>query len=74
MKKKKKFDLVNLLAAISALLAFVMAIILIIYFMSNKVTTTRTIILFTIFGVCILSFIINTVLYFLGTPSLKNKQ
>lgn len=74
MKKKKKFDLVNLLAAISALLAFVMAIILIIYFMSNKVTTTRSIILITIFGVCILSFIINTVLYFLGTPSLKNKQ
>ena len=73
MKKKKKFDLINLLAAISALLAFVMAVVLIIYFMSDKVSKTNTIILFTIFGVFVLSFIVNTVLYFLGTPSLKNK-
>ena len=74
MKKKKKFDLPNLLAAISALLSFVMAVVLIIYFMSDKVNKTNSIILFTIFGIFVISFIINTILYFLGTPSLKNKR
>lgn len=73
MRKKKKFDLVNLLAAISALLSFVMGVVLIIYFMSSKVNTTNTIILFSIFGLFVISFIVNTILYFLGTPSLKNK-
>ena len=73
MKKKKKYDYVNILAAISALLSFVMAIVLIVYFMGNKTTQTKTIILISLFGVSILSFIICTILYFLGTPSLKNK-
>lgn len=73
MKKKKKFDYVNILAAISALLSFVMAIVLIVYFMGNKTTQIKTIILISLFGASIISFIICTILYFLGTPSLKNK-
>ena len=35
MKKKKKYDFVNILAAVSALLSFVMAIVLIVYFMGT---------------------------------------
>jgi predicted membrane channel-forming protein YqfA (hemolysin III family) len=73
MKKKKKYDYVNILAAISALLSFVMAIVLIVYFMGNKTTQIKTIILISLFGASIISFIICTILYFLGTPSLKNK-
>ena len=73
MKKKKKYDFVNLLAAVSALLSFVMAIVLIVYFMGNKTTQTKTIILISLFCASVISFIVNTVLYFLGTPSLKNK-
>lgn len=73
MKKKKKYDFVNILAAVSALLSFVMAIVLIVYFMGNKTTQTKTIILISLFCASVISFIVNTVLYFLGTPSLKNK-
>ncbi len=73
MKKKKKSNVPNLLAALSALACFVIAIIIIIYFMSEKTSTGKTITLFILFGICAISFIINTVLFFLGTPNLKNK-
>ena len=73
MKKKKKYDFVNILAAVSALLSFVMAIVLIVYFMGNKTTQIKTIVLISLFGASVISFIVNTVLYFMGTPSLKNK-
>ena len=48
-------------------------IVLIVYFMGNKTTQTKTIILISLFCASVISFIVNTVLYFLGTPSLKNK-
>ncbi len=73
MKKKKKYDFVNILAAVSALLSFVMAIVLIVYFMGNKTTQIKTIVLISLFCASVISFIVNTVLYFMGTPSLKNK-
>lgn len=73
MKKKKKYDFVNILAAVSALLSFVMAIVLIVYFMGNKTTQIKTIVLISLFCASVISFIVNTVLYFIGTPSLKNK-
>ena len=73
MKKKKKYDFVNILAALSALLSFVMAIVLIVYFMGNKTTQIKTIVLISLFCASVISFIVNTVLYFMGTPSLKNK-
>lgn len=73
MRKKKKIDIVNLLAALSALFTFVMAIVIIAYFMIGKKTQLATIILFVLLGIGVVSFIVNTILYFMGSPSLKNK-
>ena len=73
MRKKKKIDIVNLLAALSALFTFVMAIVTIAYFMIGKKTQLATIILFVLLGIGVVSFIVNTILYFMGSPSLKNK-
>ena len=73
MKKNKKTNIANLLAALSALACFVIAIAIIIYFMSEKTSTGKTIFWFSLFGVFAISFIVNTVLFFLGTPNLKNK-
>lgn len=74
MNKKKKFDKYNLLAALSSLLSFVMMIVLIAYYMSEKTSQLKTIILFFIFGLSIVCFIVFTVLYFRGAPNLKNKK
>lgn len=73
MRKKKKIDIVNLLAALSALFTFVMAIVIIAYFIIGKKTQLATIILFVLLGIGGVSFIVNTILYFMGSPSLKNK-
>ena len=73
MKKKKKNSVANLLAALSSLACFVLAVIIIIYFMIGETTLVKTIILFVLFGICVISFIVNTIIFFLGTPNLKNK-
>lgn len=74
MKRRKKYDKYNLLAALSSLLSFVMMVVLVFYFMGDKTTQFKTVILFTIFGLSIVCFIVFTVLYFRGAPSLKNKR
>lgn len=69
----KKLDINNLMATLSAIVMFVMMIVLIVYYVACKRTTLVTVILFTIFGLSILGFIVFTILFFNGTPRLKNK-
>lgn len=71
---KKKQDYKNLFASLFAILTFVMMIVILLYFIVGKVNLIYTIILFSIAGFSAIMFIVFTILYFLGPPSLKNKR
>lgn len=71
---KKKQDYKNLFASLFAILTFVMMIVILLYFIVGKVNLIYTIILFSITGFSAIMFIVFTILYFLGPPSLKNKR
>ena len=73
MKKNKKSNLQNLIAALSALLAFTLIIIIIILNILGKGSSLTITILWVLFGASCVSFLASTVLFFMSTPSLKNK-
>lgn len=73
MKKNNKGKKYNLIAALSALLAFTLIIIIIILYVLGKGHHFITTVLWCVFGVSCATFLVTTVLFFMSTPSLKNK-
>ncbi len=73
MRKQRKFDKYNLIAAISILLTFIMLVVVVIYNLSYKKDLIVSIILYVILGICFISTIISVILFMKGTPRLKNK-
>lgn len=73
MKKNKKVDKFSILAAFSAMILFIMMVVLLVYFILGNTTKVATIILLSITGVSAIMFIVFTILFFLSAPTLKNK-
>lgn len=73
MKKNKKFDKFNLLAAISVFFTFVMIVVVTVYSYASNKNKVVEIILFCLLGFFALSTIFCIIKFLLGTPRLKNK-
>lgn len=72
---KKKFDYYNLLAALGAILMFADIVALLAYYLGISPRHPEIkIVLFVLLGVFVLTFIVSTIKYLLGTPNIRNKR
>lgn len=74
MKKRNKRKYYNLYAALCTMVTFIMAVVLIVYYIKDSKTVQKTIVYFTIFGLSIIFAVVFTVLFMNDTPNLKNKK